>query len=133
MKKWSFSKQVIIVSLLVLALPLAAMAAEVEDFKLKTTKDLFDLCSTQESDPKYVAAIHACHGYIAGAVHYHDALADGKKFKRLICYPPTAVMADAIMAYLKWCKDNLNDEKLMAEFPVIGVVRALGNKYPCKK
>ena len=133
MKKWLLVKNVMVAALVVLVLPLAAHAAEVEDFQLKTTKDLYDLCSTPESDAKSVAAIHACHGYIAGAIHYHDALADGKEYKRLICYPPTAVMADAITAFFKWCQANLNDAKLMAELPVIGVVRALGNKYPCEK
>jgi len=133
MKKWLFCKNVILVIALALALPLTANAVDLQDFKLKTTQDLFDLCSTDEDNPKYVAAIHACHGYIAGAIHYHDAVTDREDLKRLICYPPTAVMSEAIIAYLSWCKANQGNKEIMSEAPVIGVVKALAGKYPCKK
>ena len=53
--------------------------------------------------------------------------------KRLICYPPTATIEDGIAAFLAWGKANSGNAKLMAEQPVIGLVRALAAKAPCKK
>ena len=32
-------------------------------------------CSAGSDDPNYVAAIHFCHGFVAGSYHYHKSLA----------------------------------------------------------
>ena len=52
--------------------------------------------------------------------------------KRLICYPPTATVAQGRTVFVAWAEANRSDSKLMGETPVVGVVRALAAEFPCK-
>lgn len=120
--------------LLPLALTVSVQArADVQesDFSLETTRDLYDICSSAEGSDKHIPAIYACRGFMEGAVQYHDAVSERKDAKRLICYPPTATLADARTTFTAWAEDNADDAKLMGEAPVVGLVRALSAKYPC--
>jgi hypothetical protein len=110
----------------------SAAAVQDEDIDFDTTEDLYQVCSVEDSDPAYVPAAFACRGFIEGAVQYHDAVTKRENLKRLICYPKSATVADGRMAFVAWAKKHLNDEKRMEEMPVIGLVRALAAKYPCK-
>ncbi len=112
---------------------LPAVALEKDDFDFHTTEDLYNLCSVSEGHGDYVASSYACRGFIAGAVQYHDGVSDAKNLKRLICYPASATLADGKAAFLSWGKANKNDAALMKEVPVIGLVKALAEKYPCAK
>ena len=102
------------------------------DFSLDTTKDLNELCSAPTDHPDYAPAIYSCRAFLEATVQYHDAVSDGKTLKRLICYPATATLEDARVAFVAWAKANARDKALMKEMPVMGVVRALEDKYPCK-
>ena len=110
----------------------SAIAVQDEDLDLDTTEDLYQVCSVQPGAAEYVAASFACRGFIEGAVQYHDAVSDRKHLKRLICYPKTATVADGRAAFVAWAQRNLGNARLMDELPVIGLVRALADKYPCK-
>jgi hypothetical protein len=110
----------------------SAIAVQDEDLDLDTTEDLYQVCSVQPGAAEYVAASFACRGFIEGAVQYHDAVSDRKHLKRLICYPKTATVADGRAAFVAWAERNLGSARLMDELPVIGLVRALSDKYPCK-
>jgi hypothetical protein len=109
----------------------SAIAVQDEDLDLDTTEDLYQVCSVQPGAAEYVAASFACRGFIEGAVQYHDAVSDRKHLKRLICYPKTATVADGRAAFVAWAQRNLGNRKAMEEVPVIGLVRALADKYPC--
>jgi hypothetical protein len=102
------------------------------DFSLETTKDLHELCSAPADHPDYAPAIYSCRAFLEATVQYHDAVSDGKTLKRLICYPATATLEDARVAFIAWAKANARNKSLMGEMPVMGVVRALEEKYPCK-
>jgi hypothetical protein len=67
-----------------------------------------------------------------GAVQYHDSVSDRKHLKRLICYPKRATVANGRAALVAWAERNLRSARRMDELPVIGLVRALSDKYPCK-
>jgi hypothetical protein len=104
------------------------------DFKLRTTGDLYDLCSVQpDNSTYYAAALHGCRGFIGGAVQYHDAVSDKEHLKRLICYPEGTTIGEGREAFVSWAEKHQNDKELMKELPVIGVVRALADKYPCSE
>ena len=111
----------------------AAAAVDEADFSLRTTANLYDLCSVTSDHPDYAPAIYACRSFLEATVQYHDAVSDGKTLKRLICYPSNANLEDARRAFLAWAEANAGNRKVMAEMPVIGVVRALEDKYPCKR
>ena len=109
----------------------SATAVQDEDVDFDTTEDLYQLCSVQPGAAEYVPASFACRAFIEGAVQYHDAVSDRKNLKRLICYPKTATVADGRSAFVALAKRNAGNGSLMDEVPVIGLVRALAEKYPC--
>ena len=113
------------------AMPLSAGEVEEGDFRLDTTRDLYDLCSVDPDNEYYVPSIYACRAFLEGVVQYHDAVTDRKNLKRLICYPSTATIEDARKEFVKWGEINMNNDELMKEQPVIGVVRSLSKAYPC--
>ncbi|MEA3278780.1 MAG: Rap1a/Tai family immunity protein [Pseudomonadota bacterium] len=104
-----------------------------EDFALETTEDLYQICSATADDPNYIHAAYECRGFIEGAVQYHDAVSDKKHLKRLICYPESATIGDGKKAFVAWAKKHSGDKEAMGELPVVGLVRALADKYPCKR
>jgi hypothetical protein len=65
-------------------------------------------------------------------VRYHDEVSDRKHLKRLVCYPQGTTIGDGRTAFLAWAKENAGNAKRMDEVPVVGLVRALANAYPCK-
>lgn len=109
------------------------VAGAVEDaaFRFDTTSNLYEVCSVPAEAPEYVVANQACRAFIEASVQYHDEVADRKRVKRLICYPKTATIADGKQAFLTWASAHSGDKRLMAEQPVVGLVRALAAKYPC--
>ncbi len=102
------------------------------NFSLQTTRDLYELCSAPTDHPDYAPAIYSCRSFLEATVQYHDAVSDGKTLKRLICYPSGATLEDARAVFVAWVKANARNKALMGEMPVMGVVRALEDKYPCK-
>lgn len=110
----------------------SAFAVQDEDINFDTTEDLYQVCSVQSNAPEYIPASFACRAFIEAAVQYHDAVTDRKNLKRLICYPKTATVADGRAAFVAWAERNVGNQSLMNELPVVGLVRALAAKYPCK-
>ena len=111
-----------------------AQAAPVADehFDFDTTGDLYRVCATPGDAAEYALASFSCRAFIEATVQYHDAVSDQKRLKRLICYPKTATIADGRSAFISWAKANQNDQQLMNELPVVGLVRALAAQYPCR-
>ena len=114
------------------AISQTAFAVQDEDLNFDTTEDLYQICSVEEGAAEYIPAIFACRGFIEATVQYHDEVTDRKHLKRLICYPRTATIADARTIFVAWTKKHANNQKLMNEPPVVGLVRALAARYPCK-
>jgi hypothetical protein len=110
----------------------AAVAVEDEDFNFDTTEDLYQVCSISADAPTYLTALIACRAFIEATVQYHDAVSDRKKMKRLICYPDNATVEQGRIAFVAWAQANAGNAEAMAEMPVVGLVRALAAKYPCR-
>jgi hypothetical protein len=112
-------------------LPTLASATSSGNFTLKTTKDLYTICSTSNSDPLYSQAINFCEGYLLAIVSYDDAVADGKHLKRLICYPATATRNQGIQGFTDWATSHQQNQELMNAPPVLGAIRGLAATWPC--
>jgi len=112
--------------------PSFARATDAANFTLKTTEDLFVVCSTASSDPLRAEAVNFCEGYLLGVVSYHDAITDREHLKPFICYPPTATRDEGIQAFIDWAARHQQDRKFMNDPPVVGAVRGLAAKWPCK-
>jgi hypothetical protein len=111
--------------------PGLAGAVDSQRFTLKTTEDLYQICSTPNDDPLRVQAINFCEGFLLGVVGYHDAISDREHLKRLICYPTTATREQGIAAFIAWAGDHQQDQKYMSDPAVVGAVRGLASKWPC--
>jgi hypothetical protein len=109
-----------------------ASAVQDEDLKFRTTEDLYQVCSVTSDQPEYIPASFACRGFIEGSVQYHDEVTDRKNLKRLICYPKSATVADGRNAFNAWARKHAGNKERMNEIAVVGLVRALADKYPCR-
>lgn len=110
--------------------PWVAGAVTDEDFQVKTTQNLLNLCTVSASDPKAQEAIHFCHGYLVGAYHYHLAESEGSEgAKRLVCFPSSGVTrTEAIAMFVDWAKAR---PQFLKETPVETEFRFLIEKWPC--
>ncbi len=108
-----------------------ARATDATNFTLKTTEDLYVVCSTPTSDPLRVQAINFCEGYLLGAVSYHDAITDREHLKPFICYPQGTTRDQGVQAFIDWAARHQQDRRFMNDPPVVGAVRGLAAKWPC--
>ena len=101
------------------------------NFQVRTTSDLIALCSASPSSPNYVAAIHFCHGFAAGAYHYYSSVEAAYPTAKFICPPnPPPTRNQAIAGYLTWVRSNPN---VLSERAVDSMFRYLGTTYPCRQ
>lgn len=111
----------------------AHAAADPTTLSLRTTQDLYLVCTAGPTDARAQEELDLCEGFLAGAVSYHDAISDRRHLKRLICYPSTATRDQGIQAFVTWAGAHQQDQKFMGDPAVYGVVRALAAKWPCGK
>lgn len=119
-------------ALLTLGLCHPAAAVEDADFRFDTTKELYGVCSVPEGAAEYPMARQACRAFIEAAAQYHDAVSKPGKLKRLVCFPPNATIEDGVTAFNAWAAAKVGDAQAMGAPPVLGLLRALAAKYPCK-
>ena len=108
-----------------------AQAIDVGTFPMRTTQDLYRVCTVAPDDPLRHEAIDFCQGFLIGSVSYHDAITDRQNLKRLICYPQTATRDQGIQAFVDWAASHQQDRKFMDDPAVVGLVRGLAAKWPC--
>ena len=114
----------------ILATPGMARAVTAEDFQVRTTKELVDLCTVSPNDPLVKESIHFCHGYLVGAYNYYLAQASGPDSERLVCLPdPSPTRHQAISMFIEWVKAH---PQYLNERPVETQFRFLVEKWPCK-
>jgi hypothetical protein len=61
-----YHKLVRILFIAFLLFPTVARAVTTDDFLVKTTQNLINLCTVSKNDPQHREAIHMCHGYLIG-------------------------------------------------------------------
>ena len=115
---------------MVFLLPVFAGAVSEKDFEVETTENLINLCTTPVDDPLHNHAINFCHGYLAGAYHYYEAISSGPKGIQLVCLSdPSPSRNDAIAMFIEWVKthpQHLGDKPVETQF------RFLMEKWPCQ-
>jgi len=109
--------------------PVLAGDLSIEDFEVKTTKDLMDLCTAPPDDPLYDKAIHFCHGYLVGAYHYYAASTAGPNAVPILCPPEKRPSRDEIIQkFVEWTKAR---PQYWNELPVETEFRFLTEMWPC--
>ena len=109
-----------------------AYASDPSSLALKTTEDLYRICTAPLGDAQAREELDLCEGFLIGAVSYHDAISDRRHLQKLICYPSTATRDQGIQAFVAWASARQENQTFMNDPPVYGVVRALAAKWPCK-
>ena len=107
----------------------AHAAVTEENFRIDTTKDLVALCSVDASDPNAVAAIHMCHGYVTGLVHFHiliDRALEGEVYCLDEAERPSR--DETIAMLVTWSGSHPEHDSKEA---VNGVVQWAADTYPC--
>jgi hypothetical protein len=123
-------KLLLSLGLLVSVLSQPASAVTEDDFLVKTTEDLVDLCTVPEGDELDEEALHFCHGYLVGAYHYYKASTAGPNAEQLVCLPePPPSRQAAISMFIEWAKAH---PQYMDELPVETEFRFLMETWPCK-
>ena len=123
-------KRIVLLVLIVFLLPGLAAAVTEQDFKVKTTQDLVNLCTVNGDDPLYFQAINFCHGYFVGAFHYYEAMSSGPKGVQFVCVPdPRPSRNEAIHMLMEWVEDH---PQYLKETPVNSQFRFLMETWPCK-
>lgn len=126
-------KLAFVTAVVTLSIVFSAARGEVteENFQIDTTKDLIALCSVDASDPNAVAAIHMCHGYVMGLVHFHILIGralEGSVFCLEDAQRPTR--DEAIALLVAWSRQHPeHDSKEAAN----GVVQWAAETYPCSE
>jgi hypothetical protein len=112
----------------------AARAAPVtkDDFLATTTGNLVNLCSAQQTDPLYTAAINFCHGYAVGTYRMlviEEAASRSKR--KAFCIPDNPPTRDeAIAAFVAWAQSKPD---ALASKPSDGIMAYVMSQYPCNK
>ncbi len=110
-------------------LPSAARATVTEDtFKLQTTGDLVELCSTAPADPMGTAALNFCHGFAVG-VYRVLSEEDAANHTHMFCAPnPTPSRNQAIADFVQWAKAN---PSILQDPPADGLTAYIEKSFPC--
>lgn len=104
--------------------------ADLDDFQLARAQDLVDLCSAEPGHPLHVEAKQFCFGFFSGVYFYHDAMATGTDFGRIVCPEERVTRDDAVEMFLAWAAAN--PEHLATDQPAEAVIRAALDKFgPC--
>ncbi|HEY1371862.1 MAG TPA: Rap1a/Tai family immunity protein [Candidatus Binatia bacterium] len=99
-----------------------------DDFMVRTTANLVNLCAVRPDDPRAKEAIQMCHGYMVGAFHYEEAELPAKE--RLVCLPQQApTRNESVAMFVEWAKAH---PQYMKELPVETQFRFLTATWPCK-
>ncbi len=124
------TKKFSLLFVMVFLLPVIAGAVSEKDFEVETTQNLINLCTTSVDDPLHNHALNFCHGYLAGAYHYYEAILSGPEGIQLVCFSdPSPSRNETIAMFIEWVKTH---QQYLGEKPVETQFRFLMEKWPCK-
>ena len=108
---------------------LANSAVTEEDFVVKTTQNLINLCTASPQDPRYEEAVYFCQGYMVGAYHYSIAEHSKDPKNLFVCLPdPKPSRNEVVALFVAWAKAN---PQYMTDMPVESQLRFMSEKWPC--
>jgi hypothetical protein len=102
-----------------------------DDFLVRTTGDLVDLCSADRSDPLMTAAVNFCHGFGVGVYRVLAEEQAAQHGSKLFCIPtPTPTRNETVSAFVEWAKANPSH---LSEPATDGIADFLAQRFPCQK
>lgn len=100
-----------------------------DDFELRNTESLLDICTVEQTNESYWAAVSFCYGFFQGGVHYHRALANGPNFDPIACPADQVTLRQLVPVFVAYARANpiYSDEP-----PMDTVFRAVADQWPCE-
>ena len=106
--------------------------ADLQDFTMKSGQDLADLCDAQPTDELYAEAKQFCYGFLSGVVHFHDALAAGPNFGRIVCPEGKVTRQDGAAIFVAWAQAH--PDVASTTNPAEALIMAALDKWgPCQQ
>ena len=107
----------------------AQAAVSTDNFLLRNTGDLVDLCSAGSTETLYTAAINFCHGFAVGVFRVLREEDEARKSGRLFCLPQQAPSrSEAIAGFVRWAQA---DSRRLQQPAADGIAAFLSQQYPC--
>jgi len=102
-----------------------------DDFLVRNTGDLIELCSAAPSEAMYTAASNFCHGFAVGVFRVLQEEDAARRTNHLFCQPnPAPTRNEAILNFVRWAKV---DASRMMLPPADGIATFLSQQYPCPR
>lgn len=121
----------LVAAMMIIAGTRSGEAITSENFQVRSTQDLVDLCGVQRADPLAPQSIHFCEGYLVGVYHYHQALTSGLGQAPVFCPSGNLPTRDeAVAMFVAWGRSH---PQRMADRPVDGLVRWAVETWPCRR
>ena len=109
----------------------ATAAVTQDDFLVRTTQNLVNLCEADRQDPLAIHALNFCHGYIAGIYDQFQAWGSPRPGA-----PPPFCLPDArpsrtqaVTTFVAWVKANPTEANALA---VDSLFRFARTTWPCR-
>jgi len=122
----------VVLALAVALAPLTSWAQTdgytLEDYQLRTSGDLLDICALETSHVNYWEARGFCIGYFAGGIDLHDALAAAEDFPQIACPAEGVTRNDVVDAFVTYAQAH---PEHLDERPMDTVFRAVTDRWPC--
>lgn len=144
MKKNNFYRIPVHLLMIVIGYLAAPVQAVTENnFMVRNTQDIVELCSVSPEDKLYTQAIHFCHGYLVGVYHYQNELYKSPGLSPIVCIPRmhSSVSVNSemervelsrnhiIAGYTQWVKEHPD---YLKEPIVDSLMKYLSDNYSCK-
>jgi hypothetical protein len=102
-----------------------------DNFLLRNTGDLVELCSAAPSEAMYTAASNFCQGFAVGVFRVLQAEDAARRVNHLFCQPnPAPTRNEAILNFVRWGKVDVGRLALPA---ADGIATFLSQQYPCPR
>jgi hypothetical protein len=99
-----------------------------DDYQLRTSGDLLDICSLDSAHAQYWEARGFCLGYFAGGIDLHDALAVGEDFPQIACPAQGVTRSDVVETFVTYAQAH---PEHLDERPMDTVFRSVADRWPC--
>lgn len=99
-----------------------------DDFTLRTTEDLLDICTLEPSHTSHFEAQAFCFGYFQGGADFHEALAAGPGFEPIACPTGEVTVRDVVEVFVAYARAH---PELLDARPMDTAFRAVGERWPC--
>jgi hypothetical protein len=104
-------------------------AVTVDNFLVRNSGDLADLCSAAQTDPLYTAAVNFCQAFVLGVFRVlQEEEVAGPRVHMFCPTSPMPTRSEAVASFVQWVRADPSRSTLSG---TDGVAAFLAQRYPC--